>query len=86
MSGKNVESAAMSTLFGQYEDHVKRAEHGHQLNTSLLTAMTSHTSNLKMLALPPDELLSRLASARPEKSKSMLNCDAVSLNASCFGA
>ena len=66
--GKKMVSTVLPSLAQDVESHQEKHRQGSQLNASLHTAMNAHITNLKMLALPPDQLQMQLPPAQPPKS------------------
>ena len=59
----------LPSLTKECESHMEKHSQGSQLNATLHTAMNAHITNLRMLALPPEQLQAQLPPAQPPKSK-----------------
>ena len=62
-------SLVLPSLAKECEGHLEKHTQGSQLNSALHTAMNTHIANLRMLALPPDQLQAQLPPAQPPKSE-----------------
>lgn len=62
-------SLVLPSLTKECEGHMEKHSQGSQLNATLHTAMNAHITNLRMLALPPEQLQAQLPPAQPPKSK-----------------
>ncbi|XP_076459349.1 LOW QUALITY PROTEIN: tyrosine-protein phosphatase non-receptor type 23-like [Babylonia areolata] len=66
--GKKMPSSVLPGLAKDCEGHADKHAQGSQLNANLHTAMNAHITNLKLLALPPDQLQAQLPPAQPQRS------------------